>query len=243
MSDQKSTVSQRIYGVFAGLSFAVIIVPTIALLALTPGQRNRRVLVQKAAALILFVTGVTPRVSGLENLPAGRSVIVANHASYLDGIILTAVLPPHFSFVIKKEMTRVPFASFMLRRVGSEFVDRFDRQRGAIDARRILNAAATGQSLAFFPEGTFRREPGLQRFHNGAFAAAKRGNLPLVPIVIRGSRDMLPAHQMLPIPAVLEVIIKPAVSTDHEHASTEYLIRNCRSSMLEDLDEPDTQLG
>ena len=243
MSQFLSTVSRRIYGVFAGMTFAVITVPTIALLAITPGQRNRRVLVQKAAALILFVTGVTPRVSGRENLPTERSIVIANHASYLDGVILTAVLPPHFSFVIKKEMARVPLASFVLRRVGSEFVDRFDSHRGAIDARRILNAAATGQSLAFFPEGTFRCEPGLQRFHSGAFVAAKRGNLPLIPIVIRGSRDMLPAKQMLPIPGTLEVIIKPAVYPDNTDASTEYLIKNCRNSMLEALDEPDAQLG
>jgi len=243
MSYLLSTVSQRLYGIFAGLTFIAIIVPTIALVALTPGQRNRRVLVQKAAALILFVTGVTPQVSGSENLPADRCIVIANHASYLDGVILTAVLPPHFTFVIKKEMSRVPIASFLLRRVGSEFVDRADNHRGAIDARRIMNAAVTGQSLVFFPEGTFRREPGLQRFHNGAFAAAKRGNLQLVPVVIRGSRAMLPAKQALPIPATLEVIIKPAISPDHIEASTDELMTLCRNSMLEVMNEADAQLG
>ncbi len=215
-------------------------VPTICLLAITPGQQNRRTLVQKVAALIFFVTGVTPRVSGYENLPDERCVVVANHASYLDGIILTAVLPPRFAFVIKREMTQVPFASFILRRVGSEFVDRFNHQRSAIDARRIMNIAAATQSLAFFPEGTFRREPGLRRFHSGAFATAKRGNLKLVPIIIRGSRNILPAEQALPRPGRLEVIIKPAVSTQHTETSTANLMKTCRLSILEDLNEPET---
>ncbi len=236
-----STVSRGIYGVFAWLTFALIIVPTICLLAITPGQQKRRSVVQKVAALILFVNRVTPQVSGLENLPAERCVIVANHASYLDGMILTAVLPPRFSFVIKREMTRVPFASFLLRCIGSEFVDRFNHQRSAMDARRIMNVAVTGQSLAFFPEGTFRSEPGLRRFHNGAFAAAKRGNLKLVPVVIRGSRDVLPANQTLPTHGILEVIIKPAVIPDKTETSTGGLVEACRKSILEDLNEPDMQ--
>ena len=235
-----TSVTQRIYGMFTWLIFFSVIIPTICLLAITPGQHNRRVMVQKAAALILFVTGVTPRVTGYENLPDDRSVVVANHASYLDGIILTAVLPPRFTFIIKREMSRVPFASFLLRRIGSEFVDRSRNQRNMIDARRIMHAAGTGQSLVFFPEGTIRRETGLRHFHHGAFAAAKRGNLKLVPVAICGSRDILPATQALPIRATLEVIIKPVISPGSTQTSTRDLMQACRNSILEDLNEPDT---
>ncbi len=243
MSAVLNTTFRLIYGVFSWLTFVAIIVPTIGLLAFVPGQHNRRVLAQKAAALIFFVTGVTPRVTGNENLPAERCVVVANHASYLDGIILTAVLPPQFTFVIKREITRVPFAGFLLRRVGSQFVERFDHQRSALDARRIMQMAANGSSLAFFPEGTFRLEPGLQRFRNGAFAVAKRSNLQLVPVIIRGSRDILPARQLLPTPGRLEVIIKPAIGPEHADASTGGLLNACRDSILEDLNEPDTLGG
>jgi len=241
MSSGISTVSQRIYGIFSWLSFVSIMVPTICLLTITPGQRNRRVIAQKAATLIFFVNGVTPRISGQANLPAEACVVVANHASNLDGIILTAVLPPRFTFVIKREMSHVPFAGFLLRRIGAQFVDRSDNQRSMIDARRIMHAATTDQSLAIFPEGTFRREAGLRHFHNGAFAAAKRGNLKLVPVIIRGSRDMLPAHQALPTRATLEVIIKPSVSPEHAGASIRDLMKACRKSILEDLNEPDKQ--
>ena len=236
-----STIGGRIYGIFSGLTFVAITVPTICLLTITPGQRNRRILVRKAAALIFFVTGVTPRVTSQEHLPAERCVVVANHASYLDGIILTAVLPPRFTFVIKREMTRVPFAGFLLRRIGSEFVDRFDHQRSAIDTRRIMGAATSDQSLAFFPEGTFRSEAGLRSFHNGAFAIARRGNLKLVPVVIRGSRDMLPAHRILPARTKLEVIIRPSVSPDQASASTRGLMEACRNSILAELNEPDAR--
>ena len=127
------------------------------------------------------------------------------------GRILTAALPPRFGFVIKREMTRVPLAHFLLRRIGSEFVERKDTHKSAADARRILQKARAQESLAFFPEGTFTPEPGLRRFHNGAFAAAVRGQVPVVPVVIRGSRSMLPASRALPRPGRLEVIVKPAL--------------------------------
>ena len=113
--------------------------------------------------------------------------MAANHSSYMDGVILAAVLPPRFGFVIKREVTKVPLVHFFLRRIGSQFVERFDTRRGASDARRILALAESRQCLAFFPEGTFRAEPGLRRFQSGAFAAAVRGDVPLVPVVIRGS--------------------------------------------------------
>ncbi len=235
-----TTVSQRIYGFFSWLIFISVIIPTICLLAVIPGQLNRRVIAKKAAALIFFVTGVTPRVIGYENLPDEGSVVVANHASYLDGIILTAVLPPRFTFVIKREMSRIPFASFLLRRIGSEFVDRARNQRNMIDARRIMYVAGTGRSLVFFPEGSIRHETGLRHFHQGAFAAAKRGNLKLAPVAIRGSRDMLPAKQVLPIRATLEVVIKPAISPESAQTSIRDLLQVCRNSILEDLNEPDT---
>ena len=90
-------------------------------------------------------------------------MVVANHASYIDGLVAAAALPPDFAFVIKKEMVRVPLAGLLLRRLGSQFVERFDRHKGGVDTRRVLKLAATGQSLVFFPEGTFTEAaPGRQ---------------------------------------------------------------------------------
>ena len=235
------TLTRRIYGLFSGLTFAVVTIPTICLLTITPGRQNRRLLVKKAASLIFFVTGVTLRVSRREHLPTGQCVIVANHASYLDGIILTAVLPPRFSFVIKREMTTVPLAHLLLRRLGSEFVERFDSHRGASDARRIFRKAHRGNALAFFPEGTFYAEPGLRRFRTGAFAAAARANLPVVPVVIRGARRLLPAEQWLPRFGPIDVEVTPPIvlpdSVEAHRASR--LLQSARGRILERLDEPD----
>ncbi len=188
--------------------------------------------------MVFRLTGTWPAIDGLQNLPGSPSVVVANHASYLDGILLTAILPNRFQFVIKREITQVPMVHYFLRRIGAHFVERFDARKGATDARRIMQTATEGGSLAFFPEGTFRKEPGLRRFQNGAFTVALRQDLPLVPLVIKGTRNMLPAQAMLPRYAQLAISIKTPVPTSSSSDPAE--IRDqCRLEILADLGEPD----
>ncbi|MDE2347904.1 MAG: 1-acyl-sn-glycerol-3-phosphate acyltransferase [Gammaproteobacteria bacterium] len=134
---------------------------------------------------------------GLERLPREPCVVVANHASYLDGVVAIAALPADFAFVIKREMVRVPLAGLLLRRLGSEFVERHHHARSAADARRIVRRAATGQSLVFFPEGTFTEAPRIGRFQRGAFATAERAGMPVVAVAIHGTREVLPSGTAL----------------------------------------------
>src|SRR5271155_4660278 len=129
-----------------------------------PSLRQRRAVAGMVGRVFLWMAGIPFKVEGLERLPKTPCVVVANHASYIDAIAIAAALPPDFAFVIKKEMVRVPLASLLLRRLGSEFVERFDRHKGATDARRVLKLAATGQSLVFFPEGTFDHRRQIGRF-------------------------------------------------------------------------------
>ena len=233
-----SRLGHSLFGVYAAALFVTVTASTVALMVVIPRTANRRRIARRAAASLFRCTGTRILVSGLSHIPDEPCIIVANHASYLDGPILTATLPPRFGFVIKREMTRVPLAHFLLRRIGSEFVERTDTHKSATDARRILQKARAQESLAFFPEGTFRAEPGLGRFHNGAFAAAIRGQIPVVPVVIRGSRQMLPATQRLPRPGQLEVIVRPALFPSSTSNATS-LLNDARLSILAELNEPD----
>ncbi|MGI9289710.1 MAG: lysophospholipid acyltransferase family protein [Gammaproteobacteria bacterium] len=211
---------------------------SLTLVAFVPGEKRRRGIARSAARLVFRLTGAWPKIQGLEHLPDQASVVVANHASYLDGILLTAVLPHRYRFVIKREITQVPVVNFFLNRIGAHFVERFDTQRSASDARRIMQTATNGDSLAFFPEGTFHTEPGLRRFHSGAFTIAVRSNMPLVPLTIRGTREMLPADRWLPALTRLEVIINEAILTD-ETRDAGSILDDCRERILKALNEPD----
>ena len=104
-----------------------------------PRMAHRRVAARALARGFLTVAGMPLTVRFAERLPEGQCVVVCNHASYLDGIVLTAALPPQFTFVIKREMADFPLAGALLKRLGSQFVERFDRHRSAADARRVAD--------------------------------------------------------------------------------------------------------
>lgn len=226
----------RLYGAWFLAVFCCASLCTLGLIACTPGQQLRRRIARNGARVVFRLTGSWPEISGLPHLPKQAAVVIANHASYLDGILLTAVLPHDYNFVIKREITKVPLVHFFLRRLGAHFVERFDTQKSARDARRIMQAATAGGSLAFFPEGTFRREPGLGRFQNGAFSVAARHGMPLVPLIIKGTRRMLPAECWLPIPARLSIVIQKPLFAAADPAQARDI---CRQIILTELGEPD----
>ena len=213
-----------------GGAFAALMV------AVTPGLERRRRLARGTARSIFRVCAIRVEVEGVEGLPEGACIVCANHASYVDGVLMQAVLPPRFAFVVKKEAARVPLVGLLLRRIGTEFVDRFNAREGAADTARLVRHSGAGNSICVFPEGTFHPERGLRRFRMGAFYAATRGNLPVVPAAITGTRDMLPAGRLLPRREPLRVQFGPPLLSstrgrDAAHALAtavrERIIRDC----------------
>lgn len=229
-----------LYGAYAIAVFVAAGLAALAAVLVTPDLERRRAIARAGSRAFLRLAGMPLEVSGLERLPPEPCVIVANHASYLDGVVFTAALPPRFAFVIKREMAGVPLAAAMLRRIGAEFVDRFNRSKGAVDARRVLRNAARGQSLVFFPEGTFSARPGLLRFHAGAFITAARAGCPVVPAVIRGTREALPPGCGLPRPAAISIeLLTPISAAGAEGDAAAELRERARSAILDRLLEPD----
>jgi 1-acyl-sn-glycerol-3-phosphate acyltransferase len=229
-----------LYAAYAWLAFLGCVLVAIIGALLLPGLERRRRWVTASARAALWLCAIPARIDGMDRLPPGHCIVVANHASYLDGVILQAFLPPRFSYVIKGEMQNVPVVHFLLRRIGAKFVERFVASGSARDARALLKAAAAGESLAFFPEGTFVSEPGLGRFRSGAFAAAIKGELPIVPLAIVGARNVLPGGTLLPRPGRLKIHVLDAVPPTHAaFASSSELAETARQRILRVLGEPD----
>ena len=135
-------------------------------------------------------------------------VVVANHESYLDGVVLAATLPADFGFVIKREMRAVPAAGWLLERIGAHFVDRKRRQpRRPRRARACCAMPSGARRWCSSPRAPSTTAPGLLPFRNGAFAAAQRAGLPLVPLVIRGTRRRLPPGTLTPWPGRIGVTV------------------------------------
>jgi 1-acyl-sn-glycerol-3-phosphate acyltransferase len=242
--DYADRAAGMLYGVYAWLAFIVCFSGAVLFALTVPGLERRRRLVSAAARSWFVAAGIRTTRRGYENIPDGHCIVVANHASYMDGVILQAFLPPRFSFVIKGEMKNVPVVHFLLRRIGSKFVERFVASASARDARSLLKAAESGESLVFFPEGTFHIEPGLHRFRPGAFAAAARGRLPVVPLAINGSRRILPARRFLPRHGRLRIdVLEPIPPEELCYENSRRLAEAARQRILTALNEPDLTGG
>lgn len=205
--------------VFAGYAWGLftLLTPPVWLGVLTmPSLSWRWVWMRTAVRLLARATRTPLMINGLENLPKDRPcILVANHSSYIDAYALVACLPQTFSFVAKSELRSRPLIHWALQRIGTEFVERFDKQKGAEDARRISQRARQGQSLMFFPEGTFTRTPGLRPFHMGAFIAAAEADVPVVPVAIRGTRSILRANFWFPRRGAISIHLgKPLEAED-----------------------------
>jgi 1-acyl-sn-glycerol-3-phosphate acyltransferase len=221
--------------------FTLLLVLAALLALVLPGLGLRRAITRLFARLGLLVLGLRVTVRGLEYLPVGSCVVVANHASYLDGVVMKAMLPPRFSFVIKREAADWPVVGLLLKRIGSEFVERSRPSSRHSDAKRVMRKAEEGHSLVFFPEGTFTEEPGLKRFHIGAFVAATRAKVPVVPTIIHGARRALPNGRIVPRPGRIEVEILGPLMPDDGEFTAEYLRDRSRRIILSRLQEPDLE--
>ena len=173
-------------------------------------------------------------------MPAGPSIVVSNHASYLDALIMSAVLPPRFAFVAKRELWDNVLMRLALRRLESEPVTRFEAAAGADERTHLEAAVRAGKSLVFFPEGTIVRAPGLQAFHVGAFQIAAATGVAIVPVSIAGSRSVLRPDQWFPRRSSIEVTLGPALQPQGSTWSEALRLRRlARGEILEHSREPD----
>ena len=144
------------------------------------------------ARLVLAFCGVRLRVSGIASIHADEVyVFFVNHQSHIDIPVVIAALPLSFRFAAKKELFRIPFLGWHLRRSGHIPVDR-QNPHAAVKAFRGASAKLrTGTSLVFFPEGATSLDGSIHPFKAGGFVLAERSEAEVVPVTIRGSRAVL----------------------------------------------------
>jgi 1-acyl-sn-glycerol-3-phosphate acyltransferase len=135
------------------------------------------------------------QVAGLENLPpAGPFIVAANHANYLDGVVLGAALPRHIAFLVMPRVYRAtPLHPYLHDRIGSIPIELARPDPGAI--RRALRVLEGGGIVGIFPEGPFGRDGRLVHGHPGVGLVALRAGVPVVPAAITGTFQALVARR------------------------------------------------
>ncbi len=195
---------------FAAYAWAVLIavgVPVWVAVSLLPSRRLRWSLVRAVGRGLCAVLGVRIEVRGEAPRPGQCYVVVANHMSFVDGLVLMECLPEPITFVVGDVLENQKIAGPFLRRLGCQFVarDAVTEELGA--AQKLVEVVRSGNCLAAFPEGGIDRAVGVRPFHLGAFAAATETGTPLLPIGIRGSRDVVRPGGKFPRKASISVAI------------------------------------
>ena len=192
------------------------------------------------ARLFFRLAGIPVEVSGRAHLPSGTPyVLLANHGSYLDGILLVGALPRQHAFIAKNEFVSHAISRLFLSAIGSRYVERFDAARGIEDVRRFTEHARRGERLAIFPEGTFTRQSGLRPFLMGAFVIAAEAGIPVVPVTICGAREILRDGTWLPARGRVRIAIGEAIAPQGSGWEAAVNLREqARRVMLEQGVEP-----
>lgn len=163
-------------------------------------------------------------------------VFVANHQSYMDIFALAAVLPGEFRWVAKRELFRIPLFGRAMRRAGYVPVDRDEPRRARANLSHAAAVLAAGRSLVVFPEGTRSADGRLRPFKRGAFALAEAAGVPVVPIVLRGSREVLAPGGYRVTPGTVRVEMAAAI--DPAGLPRAELLARARAAIAARLAEP-----
>jgi 1-acyl-sn-glycerol-3-phosphate acyltransferase len=208
-----------------------------------PGLGLRRGAARWLARSLLLAAGIPIRVEGLERLPRDRPfVLVANHGSYIDGIVLLAAIPRAFAFTAKAELRGQRLMRHLLESVGTRFVERFDARQGVSDTRELAAVGGAGESLVFFPEGTFRRAPGLLSFRMGGFVVSAQAGMPLVPLTLMGTRAVLQDKSWIPRRLPIRVVIGEPIQPQGKDWDEAVRLRTrARAVILAGCGEPDAE--
>jgi 1-acyl-sn-glycerol-3-phosphate acyltransferase len=167
------------------------------------------------ARSLLAVSGVTVRVHGLERISAGGSyVFVSNHLSYMDTPVMLAHIPVQFRFLAKRGLFQIPFLGQHLSRAGHIPVPREDPRAAVKTMQRAAEAIQRKKiSLLIFPEGGRSHDGVLRPFKEGAAYIAIRAGVPIVPVAIIGTREVLPFGSGIVKSGTVELHILQPVDT------------------------------
>jgi len=208
----------RSYCVYVPLAYGCTgVMGTLSLLS-SLFDRDGRVqhwFAQHWAKMILKVLSVRVHVSGLDRIDTSKAAVYsANHLSALDIPVLYACLPFPFRIMAKKELFAYPFLGWHLRRSGQIEVSIRDARSSLRSLNRAGQTLRDGMPVVVFPEGGRSPDGKLQEFMGGAFYAALKAQVPVVPVVITGVRELLPMNSFHAIPGTVEMIVCDPVLTE-----------------------------
>lgn len=208
--------------VFSGLTvlFSILVNPHFA----------SRVFAVTWARWLAWLTPISVRVEGAQNADRDRSYIVAsNHQSMYDIIVVYGWLALDLKWVMKQELRKMPAIGIGCEKAGHIFIDRRSPQRARKALDEALARLGQGIGILFFVEGTRSNDGHLLSFKKGAFRTAIEQQIPLLPVTLIGTRDIMPNGTVKLFPGAARMVVHPCIETEGMDAShTEELLARSR---------------
>ena len=196
------------------ISTLVLGLAMILFCPLDPTRRLFHHLARLWSGILCGGFGVRVQVDGTENVnPHQAAIFVANHQSLLDPPVLFFTIPANVRVIAKRSLLMVPIFGQALWAAGIIFINRKDRRNSIESMNRAAARIRGGVSVLIFAEGTRSRDGRLLPLKKGAFVLAIEAGVPVQPVLVTGTRDLLPRGAFFPRPGTVRVTFLPAITT------------------------------
>ncbi len=190
------------------------------------------------AGSILDVSGIRAKVRGMANIdPKKTYIFMANHQSNFDIPVLLVYLSVQFRWLAKEELFKIPLFGYAMKRVGYISIDRSDVRSAIKSLKQAAQIIRKGTSVVIFPEGTRSDDGQISGFKKGGFIMALDAQVPIIPIVIHGTRTIMPKKQLRIRPQNVAMEIKSPIETSsYTRKTKDLLMTRVRNSILESFE-------
>lgn len=172
--------------------------------------------ISRWARSLVKLTGSKINVLGKENIPKNGSVLfVSNHQGNFDIPILLGYIEKPKGFIAKLETSKLPIIKTWMKLMKCIFMDRKDIRQSVKAINKGTKYLAEGYSLVIFPEGTRSKDGSLGKFKPGSLKLSTKSGVPIIPITIKGSNEIMSKKSLKIKPAYVEIIVSPAVEMDN----------------------------
>jgi 1-acyl-sn-glycerol-3-phosphate acyltransferase len=176
--------------------------------------------------IALLVNRVKVRVEGIEHLKGeGPYIFMSNHQGTYDIFALLGHLPFQFRWLAKKELFSIPFFGWVMAAAGYVSVDREGTRKTVEAMNEAAQKIREGMSVVIFPEGSRSPDGSIQPFKKGGFTLAIKSKVPIIPISIIGSREIMPKGKLTVTSGEIRIRI------DHPIETQNYSLKDRKSLM------------
>jgi 1-acyl-sn-glycerol-3-phosphate acyltransferase len=191
------------------------------------------------AKILLLICNTKVKVIGEENLLRGKpQILMANHQSDFDILISLAYIPLQFRWIAKKELFSIPIFGAAMRSAGYIEIDRSDRGKALHSIDEAALRIQKGKSIMTFPEGTRSRDGEIKPFKHGTFYLAIKSGVPIVPVSIIGSGQIMQKRSLRIKPGQIKMIIgKPIEVNNFDFEKQHELIERVRNKIIKNYND------